>query len=72
MHEHCSTMPFPPWFKPFVSSSIGGTTQFLFEKADNFVKYSDIEICHTVTFFYTFENHFFLCLYFCVYAFSLS
>ena len=34
---HCSTMPFPPWFKLFVSSSIGGTTQFLFEKADNFV-----------------------------------
>ena len=41
---HCSTMPFPPWSKPFVSSSIGGSTQFLFEKDDNFVKYTDS--CH--------------------------
>ena len=55
---HCSTMPFPPWFKPFVSSSIGGTTQFLFEKDDNFVKYTDIEMYHTATFFCTFVTIF--------------
>ena len=30
----------------------------LFEKADNFVKYTDIEIYHTTTFFYTFVTIF--------------
>ena len=55
---HCSTMPFPPWFKSFISSSIGGSTQFLFEKVVNFMKYTGIEIYHTFTFLYTFENHF--------------
>ena len=58
LQVHCSAMPFPPWFKPFISSSIGGTTQFLFEKADNFVKYIDIEIYHTATFFCTFVTIF--------------
>ena len=49
LQVHCSAMPFPPWFRPFISSSIEGTTQFLFEKADNFVKYTGIEIYHTAT-----------------------
>ena len=58
LQVHFSAMPFPPWSKPFIASSIGGTTQFLFEKVDNFVKYTDIEIYHTATIFLHFCNHF--------------
>ena len=41
-----------------ISSSIRGTIQFIFEKADNFVKYTDIEIYHTATFSCTFVTIF--------------